>query len=190
MIKEASPYLIQHAKNPVDWFSWGDEAFAKARKENKVVFLSIGYSACHWCHVMERESFSDAGVAKILNDHFVCIKVDREERPDIDHVYMSALAAQGTPGGWPLSMFLDPSGKPIFGGTYWPREDRILGGKPVSGFKTILARVVKLWAEDRVGLEKQAESLAQATTRVLGGTVLGRSIKEPGLEMVDKALAA
>ena len=190
LIKESSPYLIQHAKNPVDWFSWGDEAFAKARKENKVVFLSIGYTACHWCHVMERESFSDAGVAKILNDHFVCIKVDREERPDIDHVYMSALAAQGTPGGWPLSMFLDPSGKPIFGGTYWPREDRILGGKPVSGFKTILARVVKLWAEDRVGLEKQAESLAQATTRVLGGTVLGRSIKEPGLEMVDKALAA
>ncbi len=190
LVKESSPYLLQHSKNPVDWFSWGDEAFAKAKKENKLVFLSIGYSACHWCHVMEKESFSDAGVAKILNDHFICIKVDREERPDIDHVYMSALAAQGTPGGWPLSMFLTSSGKPVFGGTYWPREDRILGGKPVSGFKTILARVVKLWAEERAGLEKQAESLAQATTRVLGGTVLGRSIKEPGLEMVDKALAA
>lgn len=190
LAKESSPYLLQHAKNPVDWFPWGDEAFEKARKENKLIFLSIGYSACHWCHVMERESFSDAEVAKIMNDNFVCIKVDREVRPDIDHVYMSALAAQGTPGGWPLSMFLDPSGKPIFGGTYWPKEDRTLGGKPVTGFKSILTRVVKLWAEDREGLLKQAESMAQTTNRVLAGTVLGRTINEPGPELIDKALAA
>src|SRR5436309_5191540 len=117
--KESSPYLLQHAHNPVDWFPWGPEAFAKAKKENKLVFLSIGYSACHWCHVMERESFSNEEVAKILNRDFICIKVDREERPDIDNIYMTALHVMRSRGGWPLSMFLDAQGRPIVGGTYW-----------------------------------------------------------------------
>src|SRR5438874_6954355 len=124
LAKETSPYLLMHAHNPTDWFPWGPEAFAKARKEGKLIFLSIGYSSCFWCHVMERESFNNEEVAKILNDSFVCIKVDREERPDIDNVYMTALSAQGRSGGWPLSMFLLPDGRPIVGGTYWPREDR------------------------------------------------------------------
>src|SRR6187401_3066338 len=106
LARTSSPYLLQHAHNPVDWFPWGPEAFAKAKKENKLVFLSIGYSACHWCHVMERESFANDEVAKILNDSFVCIKVDREERPDIDQIYMTALQAFGQGGGWPLSMLL------------------------------------------------------------------------------------
>src|SRR5438105_2429079 len=125
LARETSPYLLQHAHNPVDWFPWGEEAFAKAKKEGKLVFLSIGYSSCHWCHVMEKESFSREDVAKIMNERFVCIKVDREERPDIDHVYLTAL--QVIPprqnGGWPLSMFMTPDGKPLVGGTYWPRED-------------------------------------------------------------------
>src|SRR5579859_6706486 len=123
LAKESSPYLLQHAHNPVDWYPWGPEAFATAKKEGKLVFLSIGYSSCHWCHVMERESFEDEGVAKLLGESFVCIKVDREERPDIDQIYMTALNAIGASGGWPLSMFLTSDGKPIVGGTYWPKED-------------------------------------------------------------------
>src|SRR5438128_553077 len=119
LARESSPYLLQHGHNPVDWFPWGEEAFLKAKKENKLVFLSIGYSSCHWCHVMEKESFANEDVARILNEHFVCIKVDREERPDIDQVYMTALNVLGQRGGWPLSMFLTAEGKPIVGGTYW-----------------------------------------------------------------------
>src|SRR5712675_739736 len=106
LAREASPYLLQHAHNPVDWYPWGDEAFAKAKKEGKLVFLSIGYSSCHWCHVMERESFENEDVAAVMNESFVCIKVDREERPDIDHIYMTAIQSMGQNGGWPLSMFL------------------------------------------------------------------------------------
>src|SRR5262249_34973083 len=117
LAKESSPYLLQHAHNPVDWFPWGEEAFAKAKKEGKLVFLSIGYRCCHWCNVMEKESFAHAEVAKLMNQWFVCIKVDREERPDIDHIYMTALNVMGNNGGWPLSMFLTADGKPIIGGT-------------------------------------------------------------------------
>src|SRR5262249_206471 len=128
LARETSPYLLQHAHNPVEWYPWGEEAFAKAKKEGKFVFLSIGYSSCHWCHVMERESFESEEIAKILNRDFVCIKVDREERPDIDNVYMTAIQVmpprQG--GGWPLSMFLTADGKPIVGGTYWPPEDKTI----------------------------------------------------------------
>src|SRR5436305_13768689 len=159
---ETSPYLLQHAHNPVDWYPWGPEAFAKAKKENKLVFLSIGYSSCHWCHVMERESFEDAGVAKILNDGFVCIKVDREERPDIDHVYMTALHALGQRGGWPLSVFLTADGKPIVGGTYWPREDREVDGETARGFKSILGVMLKYHREQPEQLRKQADRLAAA----------------------------
>src|SRR5262249_3121615 len=119
LAKETSPYLLMHAHNPTDWYPWGPEAFPKAKKEGKVIFLSIGYSSCYWCHVMERESFNNPDVAKLLNDWFVCVKVDREERPDIDHIYMTALTVlQEGRGGWPLSMFLTPEGKPIAGGTY------------------------------------------------------------------------
>ena len=123
LAKETSPYLLLHAHNPVDWYPWGPEAFAKAKAENKPIFLSVGYSSCYWCHVMERESFMDAEIAKVLNEHFVCIKVDREERPDVDQIYMAALQAFGT-GGWPMSMFLTPDGRPFFGGTYFPPRDR------------------------------------------------------------------
>ncbi len=119
LAKESSPYLLLHAHNPVDWYPWGPEAFAKAKKENKPVFLSVGYSSCYWCHVMERESFVDPAIAKALNAGFVCIKVDREERPDVDQVYMAALQVFG-PGGWPMSLFLTPDGRPFFGGTYFP----------------------------------------------------------------------
>src|SRR5471030_2589191 len=113
LAKETSPYLLMHAHNPTNWYAWGPEAFEKARKENKLVFLSIGYSSCYWCHVMERESFNNEQVAKILNDNFVCIKVDREERPDIDQIYMTAINKLGQRGGWPLSMFLMSDGRPI-----------------------------------------------------------------------------
>src|SRR6185295_11266938 len=116
LINETSPYLLQHAHNPVDWYPWGDEAFEKAKKEDKPIFLSIGYSTCHWCHVMERESFEDEEVAKYLNEHFVSIKVDREERPDVDAIYMAAVQAMGGQGGWPLTAFLTHERKPFFGG--------------------------------------------------------------------------
>src|SRR5215470_16130638 len=130
LIQEKSPYLRQHAQNPVDWFPWGDEAFAKARTETKPIFLSIGYSACHWCHVMEHESFEDASIAKILNDSFVSVKVDREERPDLDHIYMTFVQRATGHGGWPMSVFLTPQTKPFFGGTYFPPDDRYGGQMP------------------------------------------------------------
>src|SRR5688572_23476397 len=120
---EKSPYLLQHAHNPVDWYPWGPEAFEKAKRENRPVFLSIGYSTCHWCHVMERESFEDAEIAAFLNEHFVSIKVDREERPDVDAVYMSFVQAATGGGGWPLTAFLTPEKKPFFGATYFPPRD-------------------------------------------------------------------
>lgn len=165
--KERSPYLLQHAHNPVDWFPWGAEAFAKAKKEGKLVFLSIGYSSCHWCHVMERESFANESVAKILNDEFVCIKVDREERPDIDTVYMTALHTLGQRGGWPLSMFLTAEGKPIIGGTYWPPEDRMAEGETHLGFKSVL-KTVRNWQKEKPEeLTKQADTLAVATRKAL-----------------------
>src|SRR5687767_89684 len=148
LAKETSPYLLMHAHNPTNWFAWGPEAFAKAKKENKLVFLSIGYSSCFWCHVMERESFNNEEVAKILNDHFICIKVDREERPDIDQIYMTALNVQGLTGGWPLSMFLMPDGRPVVGGTYWPRDDKKIDDEVAYGFKTILKNIHGAFKED------------------------------------------
>src|SRR3982751_83152 len=120
LIHESSPSLRQHAHNPVDWFSWGAEALGKAQAENKVILVSIGYSACHWCHVMERESFENELVAQVMNEHFINIKIDREERPDLDHIYMDAVQAISGSGGWPLNVFLTPEAKPFFGGTYFP----------------------------------------------------------------------
>jgi uncharacterized protein YyaL (SSP411 family) len=182
---EVSPYLLQHAHNPVDWYPWGEEAFAKAKKEGKLVFLSIGYSSCHWCHVMERESFSNDEVAKILNAHFVCIKVDREERPDIDAIYMTALNVLGNHGGWPLSMFLTADAKPIFGGTYWPVEDKEDGGKTYAGFKTVLKTVQRVQMEKRKELEQQAERVATATRDALAGAARGKAVIE-----LDRSLVA
>src|SRR4051812_21819227 len=137
LAKEKSPYLLQHAHNPVDWYPWGEAAFAKARKENKPIFLSIGYSTCHWGHVMERESFENEEVAKLLNDHFVPIKVDREERPDVDRVYMTFVQAPTGSGGWPMTVFLTPELQPFYGGTYFPPMDR----GEMTGMKTLLPRV-------------------------------------------------
>ena len=164
---ESSPYLLQHRFNPVDWHPWGQEAFDRAKKENKLVFLSIGYSSCHWCHVMERESFENAAVAKLLNDHFVCVKVDREERPDVDDVYMTALNVTGRTGGWPLTMFLTPDGKPIFGGTYFPPDDKVTNDGTAPGLKTTLKRVVELDRDDRAGLVAQADRMAAQTAAAL-----------------------
>src|SRR4051812_27224057 len=160
LAKESSPYLLQHAHNPVDWYPWGTEAFAKAKKEGKLIFLSIGYSSCHWCHVMEKESFSNEDVAKIMNEGFVCIKVDREERPDVDQIYMTAINVMGQRGGWPLSMFMTAEGKPIVGGTYWPREDKIRDGETYPGFKTILSRVATLHKDKTKELAEQADAVA------------------------------
>jgi uncharacterized protein len=154
---ETSPYLLQHAHNPVDWYPWGEEAFAKARREGRPVFLSIGYSSCHWCHVMERESFENAAVADVLNEHFVSIKVDREERPDVDDVYMTAVQLTTGRGGWPLSAFLLPDGKPFFAGTYFPPEDR--HGR--AGFRTLLLRIAQAWGNDRSALEDSARQIAE-----------------------------
>ncbi|MBI4352503.1 MAG: thioredoxin domain-containing protein [Candidatus Omnitrophica bacterium] len=162
LIREKSPYLLQHAHNPVDWHPWGEEAFQKAKAEDKPVFLSIGYSTCHWCHVMEEESFSDPKTAEVLNRHFVPIKVDREERPDIDHVYMNYVMATTGSGGWPTSVFLTPQGKPFYGGTYFPPEDRF--GAP--GFTKVLLSVAQAWKERKGEIEQSAE---QAVSLLEGG---------------------
>ncbi len=156
-----SPYLLQHAHNPVDWEPWDEQALAKARTEQKPIFLSIGYSACHWCHVMERESFENPAVAALLNAHFVSIKVDREERPDLDDLYMDAVQTLTGRGGWPMSLWLTPDLEPFYGGTYFPPESR--GGMP--GFIPLLTRIAELWREDRAGLVGQAGHLASDLRR-------------------------
>ena len=152
---ETSPYLLQHAENPVNWFPWGDEAFAAAKAQDKPVLLSIGYSACHWCHVMAHESFEDAQTAALMNELYVSVKVDREERPDVDAVYMSAVQALTGSGGWPLTVFLTPDGKPFYGGTYYPPEDRL--GHP--GFRRVLSSLAGVWQERRGEALEAAESL-------------------------------
>jgi uncharacterized protein len=188
--KESSPYLLQHAHNPVDWYPWGDEAFAKAKKEGKLVFLSIGYSSCHWCHVMERESFENDVVAKLLNDWFVCIKVDREERPDIDTVYITALSVLDRPGGWPLTMFLTPDAKPIFGGTYWPPDDKEIEGEKVKGLKSILKTAHDRWKEDPKPLQEEADKVATETRAALNRTVRGFGLIELNRDLVTAAVDA
>ena len=155
LINEKSPYLLQHAHNPVNWYPFGTSAFSLAKSENKPIFLSIGYSACHWCHVMEEESFENEEIAKLLNDNFISIKVDREERPDVDQVYMAAVQMLTGSGGWPLSVFLTPDLKPFYGGTYFPPEDKY--GRP--GFKTVLTEIAKAWKNDKKNIELSANSL-------------------------------
>jgi uncharacterized protein len=154
---ETSPYLQQHAGNPVDWFPWGEEALARARDEDRPILLSIGYAACHWCHVMEHESFEDALTARVRNDRFVSIKVDREERPDLDSVYMDAVVSLTGQGGWPMTIFLTPAGEPFFGGTYFPPEPR--HGLP--SFKQVLLSVAEAWDEQRGEVERSASQLAE-----------------------------
>ena len=158
LAREKSPYLLQHQHNPVDWYPWGEEAFAKARKDDKPIFLSVGYSTCHWCHVMEHESFESAAIAAFLNEHFVSIKVDREERPDVDQVYMTFIQATTGHGGWPMSVWLTPELKPFTGGTYFPPTD--VPGRP--GFITVLRRIAELWKSDRKQIEEKAHSLLSA----------------------------
>ncbi|MBI5597175.1 MAG: thioredoxin domain-containing protein [Elusimicrobia bacterium] len=155
---EKSPYLLQHADNPVDWYPWGEEAFAKARSEGKPLFLSIGYATCHWCHVMEHESFEDVETARVLNSSFVAVKVDREERPDVDRLYMAAANGAGWGGGWPLNLFLTPDLKPFYGGTYFPPEAR--WGRP--SFVEVLGHVARTWSEQRAEVEADAGRLAEA----------------------------
>jgi uncharacterized protein YyaL (SSP411 family) len=157
-----------HAHNPVNWYAWNDESLALAKKEDKPIFLSIGYSSCDWCHVMERESFLDEEIAKFLNEHFICIKVDREERPDVDEIYMQALMTISPGrGGWPLSMFMTPEAKPFFGGTYWPARDGDRGSR--TGFFTIMKKVDELFKSNRADIEFDAKRVVEKTKRSLEG---------------------
>jgi uncharacterized protein YyaL (SSP411 family) len=157
LIHETSPYLLQHAHNPVNWHPWGEAALAKARTENKPILLSIGYSACHWCHVMEHESFEDEAIAGLMNENFVNIKVDREERPDLDQIYMTAVQMMTGHGGWPMTMFLTPEGVPFYGGTYFPPSDR----HNMPGFPRVLLSVAEAYRD-------QPEQVASTVTTMLG----------------------
>ena len=165
LVHETSPYLLQHAHNPVDWHPWGEEALRRAREADRPILLSIGYSACHWCHVMERESFEDEAIARLMNDRFVCVKVDREERPDLDEIYMAAtLALNHGQGGWPMTVFLTPDQQPFFAGTYFPPTD--MYGRP--GFATLLTRIADLWRNHRDELRDQAAQLTRHLTEAAG----------------------
>ncbi len=166
LILEQSPYLIQHAHNPVDWYPWGEEAFAKAQRENKPVFLSIGYATCHWCHVMERESFDNEMIANYLNDHFVSIKVDREQRPDVDSYYMTGVMLTTGHGGWPMSNFLMPDGRPFYGATYFPPEQ----------FRQLLERIIFLWKTSFPQLEESAQKITSSINTVNSGTSRAKAI--------------
>lgn len=169
LAQEKSPYLLQHAYNPVDWYPWGEEAFDKARRENKPIFLSIGYSTCHWCHVMERESFENESIAALLNRDYVSIKVDREERPDVDQVYMTFVQATTGGGGWPMSVFLTPDLKPFFGGTYFPPESRY--GSP--GFRQVLLGVADKWENEQDDLLTSADRVMEALSSIAGNGAAG-----------------
>ncbi len=181
---ETSPYLLQHAHNPVDWYPWSEEALARARAEQKPIFLSIGYAACHWCHVMERESFEDEATAAVLNEGFVAIKVDREERPDLDAIYMDAVQQMTGQGGWPMSVFLTPDGRPFYGGTYFPPEPR--HGLP--SFRQVLEGVSRAWHAERDEVERAGSALAaQISARV---TSLGQADLGLSADALDEALLA
>src|SRR6187549_477945 len=155
LARETSPYLLQHAENPVEWYPWGEEALARARSEDKPLIVSIGYSACHWCHVMERESFENPEIAALMNEHFVCVKVDREERPDVDAIYMDAVQAMTGHGGWPLNVFLTPEQLPFFGGTYYPPEPR--HGLP--SWAQVLSALRESWVSQRDEINTAASQI-------------------------------
>ncbi|XP_033923375.1 spermatogenesis-associated protein 20 isoform X1 [Melopsittacus undulatus] len=179
LINEKSPYLLQHAHNPVDWYPWGQEAFDKAKQENKLIFLSVGYSTCHWCHVMEEESFKNEEIGEIMNKNFVCIKVDREERPDVDKVYMTFVQATSGGGGWPMSVWLTPDLKPFVGGTYFPPED----GVHRVGFRTVLLRIAEQWKEDKDALLQNSQRILEALLHTTEIRVQGQESPPPS-EMV------
>jgi len=183
LVHETSPYLLQHAHNPVDWYAWGEEALKKAKAEDKPILLSIGYAACHWCHVMERESFEDPPTAKLMNDHFVSIKVDREERPDLDRIYQSAVQMMGVHGGWPLTAFLTPDGEPFYGGTYYPPDDR--HGLP--SFTRILLSVSRAWREDRDEVRTAVGQFLEGLDRL---NRFPASLTEPTGAVVEAAIRA
>ena len=195
LAKETSPYLLQHAHNPVDWFAWGPEALEKAKREGKLIFLSIGYSSCHWCHVMERETFEDKEVARFLNEHFVCIKVDREERPDVDAAYMTALqvynqlAGSGRGGGWPLSMFLTPEAEPFVGGTYFPARDGDREGVP--GFLPLVRKIQDVWSKQPERIRDDAKTVVRHTREQMEKRTLAPEVKLESslLDATLKALA-
>jgi uncharacterized protein YyaL (SSP411 family) len=184
LAREKSPYLLQHANNPVDWYPWGEEAFEKARREDKPIFLSVGYATCHWCHVMERESFENEGIARILNENFVPIKVDREERPDVDRIYMLFVQASTGSGGWPMSVWLTPDRKPFFGGTYFPPENRY--GRP--GFGVVLERLAQAWREDRARVEESGARVIEQLREY--GSVAGSGGRMAGREALEHAYFA
>ena len=181
LAQEKSPYLLQHADNPVEWYPWGEEAFAKARSENKPIFLSIGYSTCHWCHVMAHETFESGEVAAVMNREFVNIKVDREERPDVDRVYMTFVQATTGGGGWPMSVWLTPDLKPFVGGTYFPPEDRY--GQP--GFTKVLERIAAAWKQDHEKISKQGTNIIEALEQAAGA-----GVAEPGERLGEQTLKA
>ncbi|MBI4011023.1 MAG: thioredoxin domain-containing protein, partial [Candidatus Rokubacteria bacterium] len=169
LARETSPYLLQHQYNPVDWYPWSEEAFARARAEDRPVLLSVGYSACHWCHVMERESFEDPEIARVMNEHFVSVKVDREERPDVDQIYMQAVQSMTGHGGWPMTVFLTPQGVPFYGGTYFPPQDR--HGLP--GFRRVLEAMAEIYRGQRDRVEETGRQLLDQLRqgeRVRGGS--------------------
>jgi len=182
LILETSPYLLQHAHNPVNWYPWGDEAFERAKREDKPVLLSVGYSTCHWCHVMERESFEDEEIARVMNEHFINIKVDREERPDIDQIYMAALHATGEQGGWPMTMFLTEDAEPFFGGTYFPARDGDRGAR--KGFLTILQEMKAEYTTSRDAVVTRAQQLSQ---RIAAAAAPSRPGDVPGPTLIDRA---
>src|SRR5262245_44357419 len=180
---ETSPYLLQHAHNPVDWYPWGEEAIERARDEDRPIFLSIGYSACHWCHVMERESFENPEIAALMNEHFINVKVDREERPDLDQIYMSAVQAMTGHGGWPMSVFLTPDLEPFFGGTYFPPTD----ARGMAGFPRVLLSVHRAWEERRDEIRRSAAEMTEQL-RAYGSLPKGSGALEMGL--LDNAARA
>jgi uncharacterized protein YyaL (SSP411 family) len=186
LANETSPYLLQHAHNPVDWYPWGEEAWAKAREEDRPVFLSIGYSACHWCHVMERESFEDPQIAEILNEDYVAIKVDREERPDVDSIYMQAVQMMTGHGGWPMSMFLTPDGKPFFAGTYFPPDER--HGMP--SFRRVLEHVVNVYRSRREEVEQASTEVQTALSSQLRVRGKSGTIERAGLDQAAARIAS
>src|SRR6516165_5216572 len=180
LLQEQSPYLRQHAYNPVDWYPWGEEALARAKAENRPILLSIGYSACHWCHVMERECFEHPEIAALMNEHFVNIKVDREERPDLDQIYMAAVQAMTGHGGWPMSVFLTPDLKPFYGGTYFPPSD----ARGMPGFPRVLLGVRQAWDERR---DEIVASAGEMTERLRAMGNLPSSTGSVDVRLLDHA---
>jgi uncharacterized protein len=184
LVLETSPYLLQHAHNPVNWYAWGDEAFAEAKRLHRPVFLSVGYSTCHWCHVMEGESFEDEEIARFMNEHYVCIKVDREERPDVDAIYMSAVQALTSSGGWPMSVWLTPGREPFFGGTYFPPRDGARGAQ--HGFLTILRELSETYAKDSERVGRAAQSLVAAVRKDMESGGAGGA--QPGAGVIGETV--